>query len=314
MKDVKLENCKLPISRLVLGTSTAPCCRGENCDEVFNAALRLGITTFDTARIYGKSEETIGGWMERTNSRERVNIITKGCHHNAFLMKRVNKKAIFFDVNESLRKLRTRYIDVYLLHRDDPATPVQEIVDTLNQLYSEGAIRAFGGSNWTVARLEQANEYAYKHNLQGFTVSSPYYGLAEMKEGFFAYGLVSLAGKNREADRLWYTNNQMPVVAYSTLGSGLFSGKVENRRDLHPFWGKFAFGGKDNFIRLERAKEIARDKNCAIAQIAVAWSLYSAMNVHPIIGASKIKHLYEAAESLSITLSEEEYSYLAFIN
>ncbi len=314
MEYVNIKNVKLPLSKIVLGTSTATCFKGENCDEVFNEALKLGITTFDTARVYGASEEVIGSWMERTGNREKVNILSKGAHHSPLLIKRVNKKAILFDLETSLQKLKTDYIDFYLLHRDDPSVHVGEIVETLNDLYEQGKVKAFGGSNWTVARIEEANEYAYKHEMQGFTLSSPYYGLAEMKESFFAYGLVGLTGKEREGDRAWYKNNQMPVVAYSTLGSGLFSGKVNARKDLKPFWVRSAFGGEDNFIRLERAKELAGKRGCTLSQIAIACSLHSPMNVCPIVGASKIEHLRSAVEALSISLTEEEYAYVIYRN
>lgn len=313
MQYVHLDNVKLPLSRLILGTSTKPCCNGENCDEVFNEALKLGITTFDTARVYGRSEEVIGDWLERTGNREKVNLLSKGGHHTPLLKKRVNRKEILFDLTVSLQKLKTDYIDIYLLHRDDTSVPVGEIVETLNEAYAQGKIKAFGGSNWTTRRIEQANEYAYQRGLQPFTISSPYYGLADMKESFFAYGLVGLTGEEKEKDRLWYQKNQMPVVAYSTLGSGLFSGKVERKGDLHPFWVRSAFGAEENFQRRARAKELAQKKGCDLSQIAIAWSLHSPMHVFPIIGASKAKHLHSAVEALNISLTEEEYSYLTFI-
>lgn len=313
MQYFNLENVKLPLSRIILGTSTKPCCNGENCDEVFNEALKLGITTFDTARVYGRSEEVIGDWLARTGAREQVNLLSKGGHHSPLLKKRVKRKEILSDLEVSLQKLKTDYIDIYLLHRDDTSVPVGELVETLNEAYAQGKIKVFGGSNWTTRRIEQANEYAYQHGLQPFTVSSPYYGLADMKESFFAYGLVALTGKEKEKDRLWYQNNQMPVVAYSTLGSGLFSGKVERRGDLHPFWVRSAFGAEENFQRLARAKELAEKKGCTLSQIAIAWSLHSPMNVLPIVGASKGKHLRSAVEALNISLTEEEYSYLTFI-
>lgn len=313
MQYFNLENVKLPLSRIILGTSTKPCCNGENCDEVFNEALKLGITTFDTARVYGRSEETLGDWLDRTGTRARVNILSKGGHHTPLLRKRIDRKEILSDLETSLRKLKTEYIDIYLLHRDDLSVAVGDIVEILNEAYAEGKIKAFGGSNWTVRRIEQANEYAYAHGLQPFLVSSPYYGLADMKESFFAYGLVGLTGEQKQADRLWYQNNQMPVVAYSTLGGGLFSGKVEKRGDLSPFWVRSSFGGKENFQRLERAKEVAKKKGCSLSQIAIAWSLHGEMNVFPIVGASKVKHLQSAVEGLKILLTEEEYAYLSLI-
>ncbi len=314
MQYQNFENVKLPLSKIILGTSTSRCVQGKNCDEVFNEALKVGITTFDTARIYGRSEEIIGDWLERTGNRGKVNILSKGAHHSPLLIKRVNRKAILSDLEISLQKLKTDYIDIYLLHRDDPSVSIGEIVDTLNEAFTQGKIKAFGGSNWTPSRIEQANEYAYKHGLQTFTFSSPYYGLAEMKESFFAYGLVGLTGAEKQGDRQWYTDNQMPVIAYSTLGSGLFSGKVQKRKDLSPFWVKSAFGNKDNFKRLERAKELAQDKGCTLSQIAIAWSLKSQMNVFPIVGASKVEHLQSAVEALKIPMTDEECMYLAIIN
>lgn len=201
MKHKSFENVKLPVSKIILGTSTNACVQGKNCDEVFNEALKLGITTFDTARVYGKSEEVIGDWMARTGLREKVNILSKGGHHSPLLKKRLKEKDILYDIGLSLEKLKTDYIDIYILHRDDTSLPVDGIVETLNGLYEKGKIRAFGGSNWTKERIEQANEYAYKHHLQPFTFSSPYYGLAEMKESFFAYGLKGLTGEEKREER-----------------------------------------------------------------------------------------------------------------
>ena len=277
---------------------------------MFDEALKLGITTFDTARVYGKSEEVIGDWMERTGSREKVNILSKGGHHSPLLKKRLKEKDVLYDIGLSLEKLKTDYIDIYLLHRDDPSLPVDGIVETLNGLYVKGKIKTFGGSNWTRERIEQANEYAYKHNLQPFTFSSPYYGLAELKESFFAYGLTGLTGTEKETDRRWYTQNRMPVIAYSTLGSGLFSGKVRKRGDLHPLWVRMAFGNKGNFERLFRCEELAKKKGCSVSQLAIAWSTQSSMNVFPIVGASKVKTLTSSVEALNIILTEEERSYL----
>ena len=314
MKYENFKNVKLPVSKMILGTSTNACFQGGNCDEVFNEALNLGITTFDTARVYGKSEEVIGDWMARTGAREKVNILSKGGHHSPLLKKRLKEKDILYDIALSLEKLKTDYIDIYLLHRDDTKIPVGEIVETLNGLYAQGKIKAFGGSNWTRERIEAANEYAYKRNLQPFTFSSPYFGLADMKESFFAYGLTGLTGEEKEADRKWYTENQMPIVAYSTLGGGLYSGKIEKANELRPFWVRSAFGDKRNFEKLARCRELAKKKGCTVAQLAIAWSLKSEMNVFPIVGASKVKTLRSSVEALDISLTEEEYAYLSFKN
>lgn len=85
---------------------------------------------------------------------------------------------ILYDCHNSLAKLKTSHIQLYLLHRDDPQVPVGPIMETLNRLHAEGKIGVFGASNWTMERMMEANEYAYKHGLVPFTVSSPNFGLA----------------------------------------------------------------------------------------------------------------------------------------
>lgn len=310
MKYQSFDQLKLPVSKIVLGTSTDKCTQGKNCDELFDEALRLGITTFDTARIYGKAEETIGDWMERKGTREKVNILSKGGHHSPLLKKRLKEKDILFDIELSLQKLKTDYIDIYLLHRDDPSLPVDGIAETLNNLLAQGKIKAFGGSNWTKERIEEINEYAYKHNLKPFTFSSPYYGLANMKESFFAYGLTGLTGEDKKEARAWYQQTQMPVVAYSTLGRGLFTGKVKKPGQLHPFWVKAAFGYVENFERLARCEALAKKKGCTLSQLAIAWSLHSEMNVFPIVGASRVETMQSSVAALDIALTEEERTYL----
>lgn len=170
-----------PVTKVILGTSSKCFWSGENCDGLLNAALAAGVTTLDTARGYGKSEEVIGDWLERTvGAREKVLVQTKGGLHGLLGNNRVNEKCIRDDLIRSLRALRTDKIDLYLLHRDDERTEAGAILSFLNDLKAEGKIGAFGASNWTGKRIEQANEYAYKHGLQPFSVSETQYSLSEV--------------------------------------------------------------------------------------------------------------------------------------
>lgn len=310
MEYQKFENVKLPVSKLVFGTSIQPCVKGLNCDEIFDEAVNLGITIFDTARVYGKAEETLGAWMEKRGKRDKIVVLSKGGHHNPLLMKRLKEKHILYDANKSLEKLRTDFIDIYLLHRDNPAVPVDEMVETLNALRAQGKIGAFGGSNWSHERIEQANEYAYKKGLTPFTFSSPYFGLANMRKTGFGYGLLGITGQENASAREYYEKTQMPIVAYSTLGKGLFSGKVTEKRQISPLWARHSFGEDANFLRLARCKELALKKGVSVAQIAIAWSKSSALNVFPIVGASKPATLRLSVEAMSITLSADERAYL----
>ena len=127
----KIAGLEKPVSRMIFGTAIGPMIEGKNADELLDAAFAKGINTFDTARGYGRAEESLGGWMKRRNNREQVVVISKcgNCDSDGSVC--VNRKVIETELAESLQALQTDYIDIYLLHRDDPKTPVSEMIDAL---------------------------------------------------------------------------------------------------------------------------------------------------------------------------------------
>jgi aryl-alcohol dehydrogenase-like predicted oxidoreductase len=136
-----------PISRLVQGTVMIGSETTDQSFELLDEVRELGCTAFDTAHQYGAgdSERTFGRWMEVRGLREEVVVIGKGAHHNQDRA-RVTPFDITADLFDSLARLRTEYIDLYLLHRDDPSVPVGPIIETLNEHLDAGRIRAFGGA------------------------------------------------------------------------------------------------------------------------------------------------------------------------
>jgi len=272
----------------------------------------LGINSFDTARNYGLSEKSLGKWL-KNKKREDVIVLSKGGHPGLLGNKRISEKEINKDLNRSLELLQTDYIDIYLLHRDDTDKNVSEIVDILNKFYKEGKIKAFGGSNWTYQRIKEANEYALGHNLVPFTFSSPNYGLARQVNDPWGFGCVSLSGDKEAID--WYIDNQMPIIAYSSLARGFFSGKVSS---LHPelakkILDKNAYKGyvsDDNFERLRRCEQLSKEKNCTVARLALAYIFNQKMNTFSIVSASNKERMEGNIKSLDIVLNEEELKWL----
>ncbi len=308
-----------PVSRLIFGSASDPFLNGENQSELLDAMLSSGINTIDTARKYGKAEESIGMWLKKREVRDKVVILSKCAHPSVLGKKRVNEKAIRRDFATSTRLLGTDFIDIYLLHRDDPEVDVSVPVEVFNAMHAEGKIGAFGGSNWTHQRIIEANEYAYKHNLIPFTVSSPHYSLARQVKDPWGGGCVSITGPENESARKFYQDTQMPVVAYSSLGRGLLTGKLRSKDAAmaNKVLDKFAikgYGCEDNYLRLSRCEKLAEKKDCLVAQIAMAWLYQQSLNTFAVATMSSPKRIQDNIKALSINLSDDELKYLSEVD
>lgn len=315
MKYSEIKYIEKPVSRIFFGTCIPLMTKGGDACDLLDHAFSLGITAFDTARCYGKAENSLGAWLKKRNNRDKVVIQTKGGINGFLWRSRIKESCIRYDLKKSLEALGTDHTDIYLLHRDNTKVPVGDIVELLNSFVSDGRVRAFGGSNWSYKRIEQANEYAYAHGLQPFTVSSPNYGLAVMHKDPWGGGLVSVTGDNKRAEREWYAGNQMPLTAWSCVGNGLFSGRFVSsdirgaKRGMN-LLAKKGFLYADNLERLRRAEILAERKGVTPLQIAVSYIKAGDMNVYPIIGTGSKAHLSENVAALSITLTAAEAAWL----
>ena len=305
-----------PVSRLIQGNTMIGM---EDLDAAFallDSVVEAGCTAFDTAHIYGRGgcERALGAWMAARGAREKVVVITKGAHHNAD-RRCVTPYDIAAHLHDSLARLQTGYIDLYLLHRDDPTVPVEPIVDALNEHLQAGRIRAFGGSNWSHERLKEANAYAASKGLAPFAASSPQFSFVRQVEEPWG-NCISISGPDAAAARAWYVENQMPVLAWSSLSGGFLSGRYD-RAAMEAFPPDCpdipvrCYRCEDNLVRLDRAYELARSKGCTIPQLALAYAMNHPMNVYALTGCETGEQYQANAEALKLDLSPEEMAWLA---
>jgi aryl-alcohol dehydrogenase-like predicted oxidoreductase len=306
-----------PIARVVQGTTMI----GSDLDEAQSFALldqvfEMGCNTLDTAHVYsgGNSERIIGRWMQERGLRERIVIITKGAAHSED-RRRMTPYHVAADLHDSLARLQTETIDLYLLHRDDPNLPVEPIMEALNEHLRAGKIGAIGASNWSPQRIEAANTYARTNGLEPFVASSPQFSLADCVAEPWPMCL-SISGQGEDAAREWYTQNQMPLLAWSPLASGFFSGRFR-RDNLHLFgereWDRVSiqsYATEANFHRLDRARELAAEKGLTAAQIALAYVLNQPMNVFVVVGSSSGEKFRLNIEACSVNLTRQETAWL----
>lgn len=303
------------VSPLFFGTARPLLIDGKGGKHLLEAVWERGITAFDTARQYGHAEEMVGEWLEEFGHRDEAVILSKCSHPLPDGTKRVNEKEIRADFAASAEAMHTDYIDIYLLHRDDPEVPVGEIVEVLNAMHAEGKIGAFGGSNWEWTRVMEANEYAYAHNLIPFSVTSPNFGLAEQVRDPWGGGCVTISGPDNAEARAFYEKENMPIIAYSSLGRGLFSGRIEEADEEHAklVMDEFAmlgYGHPRNYERLHRCMEVADSRGVTVPQVALAWIFAQPLNTFAVVSAGLPERMESNMEALDIRLTEAEVKYL----
>ena len=280
-----------PMSRLVFGTMLLT----ESDDGVLDEYVRLGGNAIDTARVYedGDSEQVLGEWLARqpASVRERLVIVSKGAHPNGS-RKRVTPEEIERDLRESVELLGGP-VDVYLLHRDDPSVPVGTIVEALNGLRAAGLIRAFGTSNWTTERIDEANAWADANGLEGFCVSSQHLSLAAQNEEQWD----DTRSANEPAMFAWHERTQTPLLAWSAQARGYFFGR-DGAEVLR------VYDNPVNRERRRRAEELGRRLGFTASQVALAWALDQPFPVYACFGARTAEQVREAFGALEVEASQ----------
>ena len=284
-------------------------------NDLLDAVFAAGINTFDTAHVYGMGacETLFGQWQASRGIRDKIVILGKGAHPYDG-RNRVTPEDIAADIKDSLERMQTETIDLYVLHRDDESLPVGPIMDALNDHLAQGTIKAIGGSNWTTARLAEANAYAAEHGLVPMQASSPNFSLAEQAKPPWD-GCITISGPQYAADRAWYAEQNMPLFTWSSLAGGFFSGRFtpDNLDSFDNYFDQlcvevYCFG--DNWGRLERAQQLAKQKEASVAQIAIAYVLNQSLDTYALIAAWKPEEAADSVKAAGINLTADEIRWL----
>ncbi len=301
MKYDTIEGLNKPVSKLVVGVDW-PSWMPELA-VLFDEWFERGGNAFDTAYVYGggTQEKLLGQWVKNRGIREEVVIIGKGAHTPFCTPEHLSRELLI-----SLERLQTDYVDIYFMHRDNPDIPVGEFIDVLNEHVRAGRIKVFGGSNWTLERVEKANKYAKRKSLQGFSAVSNNFSLARMVNPPWA-GCIQTADKK---SRKWFEKKNIALFPWSSQARGFFADGVaspekQNDKSLVHCWYS-----DDNFERLRRAQKLAEEKKCLTINIALAYVLNQPFKCFPLIGPRKTSELLTALNALDITLSKKELEWL----
>lgn len=294
-----------PLSRLVMGTMPLNGSDLTRDFEILDAFVAAGGNAFDTARVYrgGAAEQTLGKWLVARSLRDQLVLIGKGAHPVAG-KPRVTPQAIRDDLDESLERLQTETIDLYLLHRDDPTQPVGPIVESLNEQMQAGRIDAFGASNWSTARIDEANRYAAEHKLAGFVAGSINLSLAVPNAAPWD-GCLWLTPESEQ----WYREHHFPLLAWSALAQGFFSGRY--RPDARTDEGMVrVWYGEDNFARLRRAEQLAERKGVSPSAVALAYVLHQPFPTFALFGPYSVDEVQDSMAALRVQLTPGEVQWL----
>ena len=270
---------------------------------LLDAYFEAGGNLFDTAVVYGAgyTEKLLGEWLTNRGVRKEALVIGKGAHTPLCYPDVIGK-----ELEQSLDRLKTDHVDVYFMHRDNSDVPVGEFVDAMDREAKAGRIRGpFGGSNWTMERMDEAIAYAERTGKQKPGVLSNNFSLAEMLDPIWA-GCVTAS---TDEWKNWLKVRQMPNFAWSSQGRGFFTDRAgRDKRDndeLVRVWYS-----EKNFQRRDRAIELAARLGKSPIHVALAYVLTQPFPCIPLIGPRTLDELDDSLKALDIRLSQSDLDWL----
>jgi 1-deoxyxylulose-5-phosphate synthase len=306
----RLGNSGLKVSRIALGCmSFGDTSRGFNewslgddeAQRSFQQAIELGITLWDTANVYGigSSEEIVGRAINKYSRREDIILATK-VHfkmHEGPGGSGLSRKAILEQIDASLSRLGTDYVDLYQIHRFDPDTPIEETMEALHDVVKAGKARYIGASSMWAWQFSKMQHTADLHGWTRFVSMQDQYNLMQREEEREMFGLLADQG--------------VGSIPYAPLAKGRLArpwGEHTARFDVDPVGRRFDIEGDRPIV--EAVQQVAEARGIPMAQVALAWVLRNPAVTAPIVGPTKPHHLSDAVAARDVHLTYHEVSIL----
>ena len=298
---IALEGVKMPVSKLILG------CDNRNTVAegaiVWDAWFEAGGNAFDTGHIYGGGlhEKVLGEWMKARGVADQSVVVVKGAHSPY-----CTPRAIGIQLDISLERLGIGFAPIYIMHRDNLSVPVGEFVEALNDARKAGKIGIFGGSNWSPARLAEANAYAAKKGLEPFRIMNNNLSLAVMEKPVWAGCVTS----NTAESLAFLRKTNMIHLSWSSQARGYFlPEELRNRlpADTAP---ETCFGSPANAERRRRAEQLAAEKGVSAHNIATAWVLNQSFPSLALIGPRSPGEIASTLPGAALVLTPGEVAWL----
>jgi aryl-alcohol dehydrogenase-like predicted oxidoreductase len=299
------------VSKLCLGTvSFGTGISRKEAFEQMDCFAGKGGNFIDSARVYaewlpgghGASEKTIGAWLKERKIRDKVVISTKGAHPDLKTMNisRMSREEIRRDLEESLKALETDYIDIYFLHRDDVSRPAAEILENLEIFKKEGKILRYGCSNWTLARMEEADKTAASGGFEGFVCDQIRFSLGDLNAAKVTDKTLVPMDKDIYA---WHERTKKAVMAYTSSGNGWFSKKLLGKPI--PADKDAVYNNAPNQKLLENLKAWEKEFGVSAAVLVTSYVMNHAFPSIPIVAFSSINQLEELITATEFSFPPE---------
>jgi voltage-dependent potassium channel beta subunit len=292
----------IKVSALSLGSwiTYGPQVQLDSAIEMLRYAYEKGVNFFDNAEVYskGRSEEIMGEALQRLGWRRGSYLVSTklywGLHESPNEKNTLNRKYLLESIEGSLKRLRLDYVDLLLCHRPDPSTPVEETVWAMHDIVSRGMALYWGTSEWSATAIAEAYKLAEKHHLRKPVTEQPQYNLFFRERVEQEYAPL-------------YEEFGMSTTTWSPLCSGLLTGKYSNgvpadsRMALSGYeWLRDRALTPEKIAAVERLRPIARELDCSLCQLAIAWCLKNPYVSTVLLGASKLAQLEENLGALEV--------------